>query len=77
MRIDELVDKLDDLDCFAIIRSYNIEITNGGRPIATIRMDNEMMMNNCYYRWNYLDDDKKEAIIDLLFKFIKTRIEDR
>ena len=77
MRIDELVDKLNDLDCFAIIRSHNIEITNGGRPIATIRMDNEMMMSNCYYRWNCLDDDKKEAIIDLLFKFIKTRIEDR
>ena len=50
MKIEELVDKLDDLDCFAIIRSYNIEITNGGRCIATIRMDYEIQMNNYYYK---------------------------
>lgn len=49
MRIDEFVNKLNDLDCFAIIRSNNIKITNGGRRIAIIRMDDEMQMSNCYY----------------------------
>ena len=78
MRTKEFIEKIEDLGFHIFKNRTTIEIIDVDLgTIAIVVRNVEMQMDNKFYWWDKLDDDRKESVFKLMSELAMTKIKDR